>query len=253
MANALTPVEFHGATLSVILINGVLHVALRPICEAIGLDWKAQQDRIKRHPVLNSVGVITTSTGTDGKQYDMLMLPLDKLDGWLFGVSVRRVRPELRERLTQYQAECFDALARHFGGAAAHPDSAGAPALPAPGDIDVRALLLSGQSSTPVQLTPAQQTLIDARAWAMAGEAYELSRQHLARRVAYRSTPAQRSDPASTAVADIVAAATLGNALAHEWHTQIHQIEKIAQVLALTSADALADLQKLVRQLDGGV
>ena len=44
----------------------------------------------------------------------MLMLPLDKLNGWLFGVSVLRVKPELRERLTQYQAECFDVLARHF-------------------------------------------------------------------------------------------------------------------------------------------
>lgn len=249
MANALTPVEFHGAILSVILINGVPHVAIKPICEAIGLTWQGQLERIKRHPVLSTcVSVIRMQMPGDDQAREAVMLPLDKLDGWLFGVSVRRVRPELRERLTQYQAECFDALARHFGGAVAHPDSAGAPALPAPGGIDVRALLLSGQSSAPVQLTPAQQALIDARAWAMAGEAYELSRQHLVRRVAYRTTPAQRSDPTSSAVADIVAAATLGNALAHEWHTRIRQIEKIAQVLAFTSADALADLQKLIKE-----
>jgi hypothetical protein len=116
MSNALTPVQFHGATLYVTTIDSVPYVAMRPVCEAIGLDWKAQQDRMKRHPVLNSAAVITTSTGTDGKRYDMLMLPLNKLNGWLFGVSVRRVKPELRERLTQYQAECFDVLAGHFGG-----------------------------------------------------------------------------------------------------------------------------------------
>ncbi|MBV5298115.1 MAG: hypothetical protein JZU64_08260, partial [Rhodoferax sp.] len=45
----------------------------------------------------------------------VFMLPLDKLNGWLFGVSVGRVKPELRARLTQYQAECFDVLASHFG------------------------------------------------------------------------------------------------------------------------------------------
>lgn len=260
--SALTPVEFHGATLSVTLISGVPHIALKPICEAIGLDWKAQQDRIKRHPVLNSVAVVTTSTGTDGKRYEMLMLPLDKLDGWLFGVSVRRVRPELRERLTQYQAECFDALARHFGSAVPRPvdhvpgagnmmpTAASVNIHAAPASIDPRALLLGGQSE-PVPLTAAQQALIDAKAWGMAREAYELSRQHLARRVAYSSRPAHRNDLASTEVADIVASTTLGNALAHEWHGQIHQLEQTARLLARLSADTFADLQKIVRQTGG--
>ena len=37
----------------------------------------------------------------------------------MFGISASRAKPELRERLIQYQRECFDVLARHFG--AAHP------------------------------------------------------------------------------------------------------------------------------------
>ena len=32
----------------------------------------------------------------------------------MFGVSVNRVKPELRDKLIQYQRECFDVLARHF-------------------------------------------------------------------------------------------------------------------------------------------
>lgn len=85
------------------------------ICDAIGIDWEGQQARIKRHPVLNSTASVTKVVAEDGKQRDMILLPLDKLNGWLFGVSVNRVRPELREKLTRYQAECFDVLARHFG------------------------------------------------------------------------------------------------------------------------------------------
>lgn len=248
MANALTPVEFHGATLSVILINGVLHVALKPICEAIGLDWKAQQDRIKRHPVLNSVGVITTSTGTDGKQYDMLMLPLDKLDGWLFGVSVRRVRPELRERLTQYQAECFDALARHFGTAVPRQDIA-APvnihAQPEPA-IDPAALLLSGQSSMPLALSDAQQAALDKQAWLLAHEAYTLARQHIARRIAYKTTPAQRAARPSC-VQDVIAGVTLGNALAHAHHHELRSILRVMQAARDFSIAGVANLETLIK------
>lgn len=253
MASTLTPVEFHGATLTTTIIDGVPHVALRPICEATGLDWASQLQRIKRHPVLSRGMVVITTPSSSGDQ-QTTMLRLSLLNGWLFGVSVRRVKPELRERLTCYQAECFDVLARHFGAAAPHQDIAAANihARPAPGSIDVRSLLLSGQSE-PVQLTSTQQALIDARAWAMAREAYELSRQHLARRVAYSSTMAQRNNPASPAVADIVAAATLGNALAHEWHSQIRQLEKTAQFLASMSANTFADLKKVVRQTDGDI
>jgi hypothetical protein len=52
------------------------------------------------------------SVGGDQKT---LALRLDMLNGWLFGISAARVKPELRETLICYQRECFDVLARHFG------------------------------------------------------------------------------------------------------------------------------------------
>ena len=122
--SALVPVQFHGASLITTIIDGVPHVALRPICDAIGVDWQAQHARIKRHPVLSiCVSVTKTQMPGDDQARDVFMLPLDKLNGWLFGVSVNRVRPELREKLTQYQAECFDVLAQHFGAATKPPVS----------------------------------------------------------------------------------------------------------------------------------
>jgi hypothetical protein len=59
-ATALVPVQFHGQTLVTTQHNGEPHVAMRPIVEAMGLDWQAQLQRIKRHPVL-AQGVVIVS------------------------------------------------------------------------------------------------------------------------------------------------------------------------------------------------
>lgn len=108
-------VDFHGNKLISILVDEVPYVAVKPICEAIGVDAEAQRVRIARHPVLSSVAFVTKATGSDGKSYDMLMFPLDKLNGFLFGINANRIQnPEVRERLIQYQSECFDVLADYW-------------------------------------------------------------------------------------------------------------------------------------------
>lgn len=111
---ALVPVEFHGATIYAITVDGVHHVAINPICEAIGIDWEAQRQRIKRNSVLAASACVTKAVAADGKEREVLTLPLTMLNGWLFGVNPNRVKPELRPKLIQYQRECFDVLARHF-------------------------------------------------------------------------------------------------------------------------------------------
>lgn len=44
----------------------------------------------------------------------MLCLPLDYLNGFLFGVSATRVRPELQERVILYQERCYKVLSEAF-------------------------------------------------------------------------------------------------------------------------------------------
>lgn len=111
----LGTVSFQGHDLTVISTPaGERLVAMKPISEAIGLDWKSQYARIQRHPVLKSTMVITTTVAEDGKERELVCLPLDYLNGWLFGVDASRVRPEIRERLIQYQRECFAALAAYW-------------------------------------------------------------------------------------------------------------------------------------------
>ncbi|WP_336368925.1 phage antirepressor N-terminal domain-containing protein, partial [Avibacterium paragallinarum] len=39
-----------------------------------------------------------------------LCLPIQYLNGWLFGIDVKRVKPEIRETLITYKRECYQAL-----------------------------------------------------------------------------------------------------------------------------------------------
>jgi hypothetical protein len=113
--NAIQTVPFHDLSLSALLVNGTPCVAIRPICEALGISEAGQRQRIRRDPELKSTACFIHAVAEDGKQRKMLCLPLDHLNGWLFGVDVARVRADLRERMNWYRRECYAMLARHFG------------------------------------------------------------------------------------------------------------------------------------------
>lgn len=114
MTNQIQTVSFHNQQLSILTKDNKPYVAMRPICENIGLDWHAQRQRIKRHKILNSTAVIITSVAQDGKNREITCLPLSMLNGWLLGIDTNRVKPELREKLEQYQLECFDVLFEYW-------------------------------------------------------------------------------------------------------------------------------------------
>jgi hypothetical protein len=109
-------VKFGDSALSVIRNDGCVAVAMKPICETIGLDWDTQRRNVASDPVLSAVTVIMTATGADGKQYEMLCLPLDYLNGWLFKINANRYKGERRELIIKYQRECYRVLAEHFLG-----------------------------------------------------------------------------------------------------------------------------------------
>jgi P22_AR N-terminal domain len=118
MKQELQSIEFYSSRIYTVEKDGEHYVAMKPICEGIGLQWHAQRKRILRHPVLNEGASMMDSTclGIDGKKYvtEMLMLPLIMLNGWLFGVDANRVKPEIKDRLLQYQRECFDVLNQYW-------------------------------------------------------------------------------------------------------------------------------------------
>lgn len=96
--------------------NGQVFVPVKPICQAIGVDHDAQRQRIKRHRKLSSVAVTITATGADGKNYEMLALPLQYAYGWVFSIDTSLVAEAALPSVEQYQDECYDILYRHFAG-----------------------------------------------------------------------------------------------------------------------------------------
>ena len=96
--------------------NHNFFVPIKPICQAIGIDDSAQRHRIDRHYILHSVEVTMTSTGADGKTYDMVCLPLEYVYGWLFTIDANLVAEANRENVKRYQLECYQALYTHFAG-----------------------------------------------------------------------------------------------------------------------------------------
>lgn len=94
--------------------SGEILVPIRPICEAIGIDPEGQRRKISEDEDLNSVADLRSATGTDGKQYKMLCLPLIYVYGWLFTINPKNVAPEARESVRKYRMECYEALYNHF-------------------------------------------------------------------------------------------------------------------------------------------
>lgn len=89
-------------------------VPIKPICEALGIDAKVQRNKIQEHPILNSIGVLSTLVAADGKQREMLCLPFEYVFGWLFTINPSNVSNEARESVLSYQLECYRALYEYF-------------------------------------------------------------------------------------------------------------------------------------------
>lgn len=110
MSNQLTSIDFNSQTILTAQQNGIIYTAIKPICENIGLAWNAQLERINRDEVLNSTVRMIRMVANDGKNREMLCLPIHYLNGWLFGVDTNRAKAEIRETLITYKKECYQAL-----------------------------------------------------------------------------------------------------------------------------------------------
>jgi hypothetical protein len=116
MENSIMTVEFQGAVLYGFRLGGNTFVALKPIVDALGLDWEGQRQRIHRDPILSEATFITKVPSAKGSQ-DTLCLVLDYLNGWLFKINSGRIKnEELREKVQAFQRECYRVLNRHFCG-----------------------------------------------------------------------------------------------------------------------------------------
>lgn len=100
-------VPFHGETILTAQHQEQVYVAMKPMVEALGLDWRSQHEKLRRN---KRYGDITIPLQTASGVQDMLCIPMRKLNGWLFSINPSKVREDLREKVVAYQEECFEAL-----------------------------------------------------------------------------------------------------------------------------------------------
>lgn len=117
ISTQLQTVSFYGTDLITLKFNDVAYTAIRPIVEALGLSWGSQSIKLNKNR--DKFGCFDIATPTNGGIQSMLCMPIKKLNGWLFSINPEKVRPDLKEKVIQYQEECFEALYNywHFGKA----------------------------------------------------------------------------------------------------------------------------------------
>lgn len=104
-------VPFRGTAIPTAKLNGIVHVFMKPVAEAIGVPWAGQRQRINRHPVLKScASIMLAQLPGDRQAREHVTLPMSYLNGWLFTISAERANETVRDRLIAYQRECFDVL-----------------------------------------------------------------------------------------------------------------------------------------------
>ena len=104
----------NGINLQVVADEREQMVAVKPVCEILGVDFSAQRAKLKEHPVFSSTMVLSTTVGGDGKEREMLCIPFRFFAGWLFSIHPDNVKEEARDAILQFQMKCNDVLYEYF-------------------------------------------------------------------------------------------------------------------------------------------
>jgi hypothetical protein len=98
------------------LKDGKGYVSIRSLCEAMGLDPRAQRKRLMRQQNFFEAFTATILMVTPGGPQKTLCLMADAVPIFLTGVELERVQdPEARETFRVYLEEALVVLAEHFG------------------------------------------------------------------------------------------------------------------------------------------
>lgn len=89
-------------------------VAIKPICQALGVNYDTQIEKINNDEILGQLTTLRGSTGADGKEYKMRVMPIRFIFGWLFTINPKNVNPEIKHLIIKYRMECYNALFDSF-------------------------------------------------------------------------------------------------------------------------------------------
>jgi len=128
----LSPIPFHGDTIFCVEHEGQPFAPMKPIVENMGLAWQTQARKLTDNK--ERWGITIMMIPSEKGEQQTLCMPVRKLPAFRSSINPKKVRPELREKIELYQAECDDALWAYWteGKAerSAQPSLADAPLTP---------------------------------------------------------------------------------------------------------------------------
>lgn len=107
-------VPFHGNHINVFEHDSQPFVALKDLCNQLGIDSRAQRNKIKSD--LDTWGGVIISIPSTGGVQKTLAIPMTNLFAWLMTISVARVKHDYQSKLRLYQKECHKALEAYWTG-----------------------------------------------------------------------------------------------------------------------------------------
>ena len=94
--------------------NGDVWVALKPVVNALGLDWATQWRKLKGLKE-KGISIMETPLKTkNGEIQKMLTINLYDLPVYLYSININKVRPELREKIKKFQVETTHAIREYW-------------------------------------------------------------------------------------------------------------------------------------------
>lgn len=106
--------KINGVEISAVVENGEYFLPIKPICEAIGVKYSTQLDKIRQDETLCSTVPLRGIVAADGKTREMVVMPLKYIYGWLFTINPANVAPEAKQKVIEYRRECYEVLYEHF-------------------------------------------------------------------------------------------------------------------------------------------
>src|SRR5690606_25577932 len=97
-----------------VIENGEKLVPIKPICQALGVDFAGQKEKIENDELLGPTVGLSPTVGGDGKEREMFCLPYKFIFGWLFTINPKNVKEEAKESVINYKLACYNALYQSF-------------------------------------------------------------------------------------------------------------------------------------------
>ena len=94
-------IESYNFSVPVFEKDGKIWVALKPLCETLGVARFNQQKKVRKSDTIMWYDIILHDS--IGREQSMLCIEIDSIGEWIFSINPKKVKPELVEKLMVFR------------------------------------------------------------------------------------------------------------------------------------------------------